>query len=200
MINIFLIRHMETKWNEELRYIGSTDLALTEFGIANAAKLAEYLKLEKIDRVYSSGLIRSIQTADALANGDALKIEKMTELNEIDFGLWEGLTHQEIVSKYPREMAKWLEDPKSIKIPGGENWTVFEDRVVRGLDRIVKVGRGTIAIVTHGGPIKVMCGQALLIPPERYWQIYQDKGAVNQLTYNEGLFRIVKLNDTCYRR
>lgn len=200
MLKLILVRHTETKWNKELRYIGRTDLELTEAGLKNAALLAKHLENKKIDRVYSSDMRRAKQTAKAIADLHDLPVDSLPELNEVDFGDWEGLTHVEISEKYNGLIDSWLADPLHVQIPKGETWTAFERRVHIALEKIIDNTRGAALVVTHGGPIKVIIGAVLRIPPSSYWQIYQDKGAINIIKFEDNRPRVALLNDTCYRK
>lgn len=201
MLKLILIRHAETIWNEELRYIGSTDLELSELGRKNASLAADYLASEKIDAIFSSDLRRAVETAAAIAAPHELPVTTLPELREIDFGDWEGLTHTEISQKYEDLIGEWLADPLAAVIPAGEKWPDFERRVTGGLQKVIdSLANGTAAVITHGGPIKAIIGSILKIPPSSYWQIYQDKGAINVIGYDENRARLVLMNDTCYRK
>ncbi len=201
MTEIMLIRHMETEWNEQLRYIGRTDLSLSDFGRENAVRLKKFLGDTKFKKLYSSSLKRARETAAIIDTSQNLELESLENLSEVDFGDWEGLTHPEILDSFKEEMNSWLNDPSKEQIPGGENWSEFENRVLSEFNRILAANKeGTIAIVTHAGPIKVILGNILDVPPKRYWQIFQDKGAINTIRVEKGRRWIVTVNDTCYRR
>ena len=140
-------------------------------------------------------------TASIIRGGKDVAVESLEKFNEVDFGEWEGLTHHEILEKYEKVMASWISDPSKEQIPGGEDWGAFEQRVISEFERILDItGQGRIAIVTHAGPIKIILGNILEVPSNRYWQIYQDKGATNTIRVADERRWIVTVNDTCYRR
>ena len=199
MIKLILVRHTETIWNEEFRYIGSTDMDLSPLGEKHAAMMAAYLGAEDVEAIFASDMNRARQTAAAIAAYHDIKTKYLSELREVGFGAWEGLTYGEIKENYSQIIDDWLDDPLNVTMPGGESWSAFESRVEAGLKKVLDSGiNGTIIIVTHGGPIKVIIGQALGIPASSYWQIYQDKGAINEIHYGGGRPRLSLLNDRCY--
>jgi len=201
MFKIILARHAETIWNEQLRYIGVTDLELSPLGLENAALLAGHLAGSDIETILSSDMNRAVQTATAVAGLLGLDVVREPLLNEIDFGSWEGLTHEEIVAAFPRESAEWIRDPFAVDIPAGEPWPEFADRVRRGWQDIIDHPRtGTVLIVTHAGVIKTILGAILGLSSDEWWRIYQDKGALNHLVVDNGRVHISRVNDTDYRR
>ncbi len=203
MLNVVLARHAETIWNEQLRYIGRTDLDLSPLGRANAEAFAAHLKDYRFDAIYASGMKRALQTAGPVAENSNLLVASEPLLNEIDFGLWEGLTHDEIAAAYPGLVDQWLGDPFTVEIPGGEPWPAFADRVVRGWAGITQTvsagGPRHILVVTHAGCIKVILGRILGLDSNSWWQIHQDKGALNHIAISGGKARIIRINDTDYR-
>lgn len=201
MIKLILVRHTETKWNEERRYIGRTDLGLSRLGKKNAHLMADYFKDETLTAIYSSAMRRAKQTAMSIAAYHNLPVKETRSLNEFDFGDWEGLTHEEISDSYSQLINSWIQDPLAAEVPGGERWRSFETRVHKGVSEIINNEReGLVVVVSHGGPIKVIIGSILKIPASSYWQVHQDKGAINAISYDNGRNQLLLLNDTCYRR
>lgn len=203
MLKLVLARHAETVWNEQLRYIGRTDLDLSPLGRSNAELLAAHLKETRFDMVYSSAMKRAKQTAEPIAKAQKLPLQTEALLNEIDFGYWEGLTHDEIASAYPDLVDQWMGDPFTVDIPGGEPWPSFAERVERGWAKIARTDQPTrprnILIVTHAGCIKAILGRILGLDSKVWWQIYQDKGALNHIVVDQGSACVIRINDTDYR-
>lgn len=76
-------------------------------------------------------------------------------LRELNFGTWEGHTHDEIIRR--ASYRRWLEDPLSVTPPGGESVLHLARRVRRCVAEIVRRHpNGTVALVTHGGVIRVL--------------------------------------------
>jgi len=201
MRKLYLVRHMETAWNEQQRYIGVTDLPLSEAGVKNAQLLAEFLKTKPIKKLFSSQMLRARQTANFLAK--KLNCPLMVEplLNEINFGCWEGLTFNEIAAAYGELSKVWLINPFAVTIPGGEGWDSFVFRVRKGWEKVKKACLNESVLVTHAGCIKLILSWELNLELEKGWQIKQDKGAVNILDLDkEGQAKVLALNSTAYRR
>ena len=100
MIKIGIIRHGSTTWNVEGRAQGNSDIPLDEEGLLGANKLAERLKKENWDIVYSSNLMRAKQTANIIAVKSGIPIYLDPRLREVGGGLIEGTTEDERVLKW----------------------------------------------------------------------------------------------------
>jgi len=179
MIKLIFIRHTETEWNKQKKYLGKTDVALSRKGIKQSEIISHYLKGKKITAVYSSGLKRAYQTASIIAEKHSLKVKKDERLDEIDFGDWEGMTFSQVQKKYPRLAKKYISVPLDTKIPKGESFFKFKSRINRSLKEILNKAKGTVVIVSHGGVNRVIFCDLLKIPFSHFWQIKQDLGAIN---------------------
>ena len=157
-MRLILVRHGSTAWNEEGKYQGTVDVPLSDKGRQEAEMVAERLRHEKIDAVYSSNLRRARETAEIIARPHGLPVQVVDELGEINFGDWEGLTAQEIKDKFGEEAYRtWLEDPVNADISGGDRITDFAERVIRGFDRIIQAHQDdTVVVATHGGALMVL--------------------------------------------
>ena len=192
---LILIRHGETDYNAEKKYYGFSDPLLNNTGIWQANRLYERLKTEKIDKVYSSGLKRARYTAEIVFKNSEIKI--FSDLREMNFGIFEGLHHSEIMEKYSQIYTSWIENPLNIKIPKGEAFKSFKKRVLLILKSIIAENTGlTVAIITHGGPIKIFLNEIFKEEPEKFWTIKQDSAALNIIDYVGGTRpEIVTSND-----
>lgn len=116
---LYLVRHGETTWHAENRYAGSTDVALTEVGTAQAERLARWAETHPIDAVYASGLSRAVITATPSATALGLVISVDPALREVDFGKGEGLTSTEMLASFPDAAARFRDSPATFPLPGG---------------------------------------------------------------------------------
>lgn len=96
MTKLIFVRHAKTDWNKSGRIQGRSDIPLAESSIPEVRAAAERLKGRKIDAVYSSPLIRAVQTAELLTEGRGLTVIKDVRLIERDFGEYDGKTYEEI--------------------------------------------------------------------------------------------------------
>ena len=181
MIKLILIRHPETDWNKQKRYMGSADIPLNNKGKKQARIIAGYFKNKDISVIYSSKLKRTLETAELIAKPHNLKVKEDRRLNEINFGEWEGMTFEQIKKKHPGLAREYLLKPQNIKIPGGESFKEFKNRVSASLEEILAHEEGNVAIVAHGGVNRVIICELLKIPFSRLWQIKQDNGAINKI-------------------
>ncbi len=153
-MTIFLIRHGETTGDIEDRYGGAYDDRLTEQGRAQLAETATRLLGKTIDRMYVSTLTRARESADIILETIPTPVEYLDGLRERDYGVLGGLTKAEVLANYP-EAVELHKDPANTD-PEGESQADFIKRVVDTFETIRHSGHESVAIVAHGGPIKVI--------------------------------------------
>ncbi|MFJ6796703.1 histidine phosphatase family protein [Streptomyces sp. NPDC091268] len=159
---IVLWRHGQTAWNLERRFQGSTDIELTQTGVAQARRAARLLASLKPDAIIASDLRRASATAAELAAVTGLPVTHSAALRETYAGEWQGLTHDEIVEKYGEQYAAWRRG-EPVRRGGGELETEVADRaapvVLSYVDRLPP--NGTLVVVSHGGAIRTTIGRLL---------------------------------------
>ncbi|MGW2475689.1 histidine phosphatase family protein [Streptomyces sp. NPDC001665] len=159
---IVLWRHGQTAWNLERRFQGSTDIELTETGVAQARRAARLLASLKPDAIVASDLRRAAATAAELSAITGLDVVHDAGLRETYAGAWQGLTHEEIVERYGEQYAAWKRG-EPVRRGGGELETEVADRaapVVLGHAEKLPDG-GTLVVVSHGGTIRTTIGRLL---------------------------------------
>lgn len=160
-MSILLARHGETDWNIAKRVQGTTDIPLNENGKKQARLLYESLEKEKIKlcRVYSSRQERALETARIVSSGYQIPVEVIPGLEEMNYGLFEGHTWEEIEILYPDEFMKWQSDKRYNKTPGGESYQDLLERLFSALGQIMKETKEDIdsgryvLVLTHGAVI-----------------------------------------------
>lgn len=199
MTRIFLIRHGETEWNAEGKYISFTDKDLSDKGLAQAEAVAKRLAEESLETVFVSPRSRALQTAEYVAQRHSYKPVILPELDEINFGDWEGLTFKDIEERYPGLLERWIDDPSQIPIPEGEPWKRFAGRVRKGFERMT-AGReeGALAVVSHGGTIRAVLIEMLGLEPAVFGRITIEHGAVTVLDVHREWAFLRYLNDACH--
>ena len=180
---LLLIRHGETAWNAEHRIQGQLDIPLSPLGILQAAQLAECLASEPIDAVYSSELSRAWLTAAPVAAQLGLDVTAEPRLRERSFGIFEGLTLDEIATRYPVEFAQWRARDAAWRPRGGETGRQLIDRVLAAVTEIAARHSGrTVVLVSHGGVLDVIYRAARSL----HWHAPREhqmlNAAVNRLT------------------
>ena len=177
---IYLIRHGEVQWNKENTFVGSTDLPLDSTGLHQAARLAEYLEDKALSAIYSSDLIRAMQTAKAIAERVRLSVTPIPELREFDYGEWEGVAEAKVISRYPDLYKQWRADSVGVKVPGGESFGELRDRAFPEFCRIAEAHQQeTAAIVGHKSVNRMILCCLLRIDVNLYKRIGQVNAAVN---------------------
>lgn len=162
-IKLYLLRHGETVWNKQKKIQGQLNSPLTEEGIEKLKKTAETLERTDFQGVYTSHMERTVETAGIILDKNRknmekpVKIEKMRELNEIHFGIWQGKTYEEIKKEYPQEYDNYFNSPDKYRarVIGGEDLSEGLERFLGGMEKIVsfektRSGSGKILIITHG--------------------------------------------------
>jgi alpha-ribazole phosphatase len=154
---IYLIRHGQTAWNAEGRWQGTMDVPLGATGHEQARQLAVSLQDRSITAIYSSDLTRARTTAEPLAQIKHLPIHQEARLQEINFGVFQGMTHEEIRQKYPVEERALFTNYMDSAAPEGESRRQMQARVFSVWQEILANEAGPeIVIVTHGGPVRLL--------------------------------------------
>jgi probable phosphoglycerate mutase len=192
---LFLARHGETEFNRANRFCGQADSPLTEHGRDEARRNGQVLSTVLRDalgdafgdaaglRLVSSPLKRAMTTARIIRTElghDDLPIATDDRLREISFGAWEGLTLDEIESRYPREWAARVADRWHTPAPGGESYADVATRAGRWLGE----AHGTTLVVTHGAVDRILRGLYLGLAPDEICKLPEPQDEVFRL--NDG--------------
>lgn len=180
MGRFIIVRHGQTKGTETQRYYGRTDMPLTKTGVDQIGRVRKNLNGCPVDYIYTSPLRRCMQTAEILRWGRYVPIEISRNIVEIDFGSWEGLTIPQMKKRNPKRFNNWLYDFTNFKMPNGESVRDMIKRVEKFWRNIIDMhNEGTILIVTHGGPAKVIIMNVLGLPMKNFWHLHVGTGSVS---------------------
>ncbi|WP_255951693.1 histidine phosphatase family protein [Streptomyces odontomachi] len=167
---LILWRHGQTAWNLERRFQGSMDVPLTEEGAGQARRSARLLASLHPDAIIASDLSRAVATAAELARVTGLEVTYDEALRETYAGVWQGLTHEEIIASYGDQYAAWKRG-EPVRRGGGELETEVADRaapvVLRHAEKLPD--DGTLVVVSHGGTIRTTIGRLLGLEPP-HWE------------------------------
>src|SRR5438034_699077 len=114
---------------------------------------ADWLPLQPVrfTALYSSDLSRAAQTTTTIGDRLGLHPEFSSELREIFCGRWQGLSVQDVESRYPGQLAEWRDKVDRFTLPGGECVLDVQKRTFAFYHRILERHRGeAIIIVSHG--------------------------------------------------
>jgi broad specificity phosphatase PhoE len=162
--------------------------------VAEAQDLALALAAIPFAAVYTSPVERAVETARAVAAAHGLVPIEVADLREIEFGDVEGLDFD----RYPRQLqTELLNEPLSVRFPGGETYGELRMRVCRALDELVgRHSDESVLVVTHAGSIRVALAAWLGIASEAIFRIDQRTASVNVVDWVEGTPIVRLLNGT----
>ncbi len=198
MTRILLVRHGHVAWHSPERFRGRADLALSDLGLRQIERTAQQIAARcRPNAVYTSPLSRCVATAEAIAAPFGLVPQPQPGLLDIDYGEWQGLTHEEARARWPEEAALWFRLPHLAAIPGGESLAALAARASTALrDILRRHGQGTIVVVGHDAVNRALLLFALGLPLSRYWQIEQSACGIDDLSFENGDFLIRAINET----
>ncbi len=198
MRRLYILRHGETQWNKEEIFRGTKDIPLNERGLKQAELAGKYFKDKDIQHIFSSPLKRALETAQAVGKEIEKRIEVMDEFTDINFGIWEGLTVEEVKRLYGDDFALWRRSPEKLSVEGGETLQMVRQRVSKGLERIERSGYESILIVTHRVLCKVIAMYLLNIGNEHFWDMKFDPASITLMERDKDRFVLTFSNDTCH--
>lgn len=154
MATLVVVRHGEAEGNYSHRFIGQSQMQLTDEGHRQAEVLAARLSSLPVTRLVSSDLLRSTATLEPLSRVAGLAVETDSRLREIDNGEWTGLLPEEIRQGWPEMWADYVAG-MDVPRPGGERWIDVARRVIPVAEELVS-GDGTVVVASHGGPVLIL--------------------------------------------
>ncbi len=166
---IYLVRHGESELNRDKRISGQLDSPLSREGMRESLALAEQFRGVRLTAIYTSALMRTIETAKPTAFAHRLTIYPRKTLNELHMGILQG-RHRD--DRDPEARSLWEERKKDkihYRVPGGETFAELAERATRCLNEILAAeAGGTILIVGHRATNRALFG-TLLNWPEEQW-------------------------------
>lgn len=197
MGKIYLIRHGQTDSNAGKSFQGRIDNPLNKVGLREAELMAEYMSQLPLNAIYSSSLLRARQTAEALSKRCNLPYKPMDLLQEASFGEWEGVSFKELWEKYPQEMELFMTKPGEFTPPGGLSFLDSQRRWKEAIKLILEEqGQDkNIAIVAHGGMIRVILCTLLDCPLNSLWKFTVHNVSVSTVINWDGNMILDTIND-----
>lgn len=196
---ILLIRHGETDWNLGMRIQGETDIPLNARGRAQAQRVAQALAEEELHHVVTSDLSRAHATGAPLAQATGAALRQDAGLRERAFGIFEGLSFEEIEQRHPEGAERWRRRDPDFGPEGGETLQAFYERSVAAAERLSAAHAGqSIALVAHGGVLDCLYRAATRLPLQapRTWQV--PNASINRLLWSPEGFTLVGWNDEAH--
>ena len=158
---LYFLRHGQTDSSRDDTFCGSgLDPELTADGQKMAQLFADSYRATKWRAIYCSPLRRGLTTAEPLATAIGMKPQARTELVEIAYGKWEGLTRDQVARDFHDDYIGWLADPAWHTPTGGESATAIARRGLRLIEEIrANQDDGNVLVVSHKATIRIiLCG------------------------------------------
>ncbi len=193
---LYLVRHGESVYNAESRIQGHADVPLSELGRLQGEAVAEALAGVSVDAIYSSPLLRALDTARCIAGRHRVSLCTDPRLMEIDVGIFEGRLKSELVAENSPEFVRWLSGDDNFTIPGGESRRQLAERGCEALRSIAAYGHRAAVVVTHGGLLSATLRSILKLsqplPP-----FSLQNGSITRVAFDgAGEFSLLALNET----
>ena len=193
--HLYLVRHGETYFNIENRIGG--DSRLTEKGLKQAAALGKYFSKKEIPIIFTSGMKRTIQTAMPIkASQKKCALIPLPEFNEINSGICECMSYDEIRNTMPDVYKTRKKDKYNYVYPEGEGYVTMMERINRGINKVLYLSdiSKNIVIVGHRAANRMILSHFLFRREEDVPYIYipQDKFYYISVTQNKKLFQLKK--------
>ena len=195
---IYLVRHGETEWNRTHRFQGRNNQPLNQKGKEQAHALAVALKDVPLTAIYSSTLVRAMETAGFIKTfHPSLPIIEEKGLVEMELGDFDGMEAKTWAAQYPDFLKRWQEAPASVRMPGGENLQEVQYRALDAIERItLKSPPGTTLLLSSHNFVNltILC-HALEIPLDEFREVRQGTAALNVLHKQGERLSVEVIND-----
>lgn len=200
-MRLILVRHGKTDWNETGRCQGISDVPLNSAGIEQTEKLAFSLKDEKIDRIYSSNLVRAKVTAEKIAEYHSIEVNIREDLREMDQGIFEGLDFSYIQEKHSDVLEHWRKDPDTLQLPDGESLRGVQQRAFDAIADIKnRFGSQNIVVVSHNMVIGTLLCSFTGSPLKKLRNYIVDEASKSIVEIYDDRFVIISFNDIDHLR
>ncbi len=198
-LKLFLLRHGETEWNQTGRFQGITDVPLDPAGRRQADALSLSLRDEPLCAVYASPLSRARETAERVARPHGLAVQTVADLREMDLGELEGVDRDTFLTRFAAVASRWRESAWTVQMPGGESLPEVQKRMWRAVQQIVgRHAGGSVVAVAHNFANAVTLCKAAGLDISEYRQFRQSAAAKNLIEFQNGMCRVVLVNDVSH--
>ena len=197
-MKLYLLRHAQTLSNAQHKVQGSLQSDLSPLGWQQARACAQYFKNVKINFAYCSLLSRTHQTAtEILKYHEGVFLQETSQLNELNAGILEGTTPEEIAKLHPELLHPSGHINILTNIPKGENYGMVRDRTVPFFENLARLFEGkTILVVAHGAVNKIVLSWLLQKPQEYYYEFSQENACINEIEFKRGHWKGNKIEYT----
>lgn len=184
MKTILLIRHGQSTMNsDQNRLSGITDVGLTAFGVKQCGSLSRFFDSREVCRIYSSPLIRAVESTKLIFPNHTDRIKISQYLLELNYGIFEGRVGDSTDDDDPI-LRQWNINPGNLSFPGGDN---VADHAHRAYDGLISIGResesGCVACVSHRSTIRLIVALVLGLDLDHFRRLPCDNGSVTEVEF-----------------
>ncbi len=196
------LRHGQARNNVERVLAGrAKGYPLTDLGIKQAEKIADFLEPFKISAVYSSPVERAEQTASIVAKKLKLDYKIDERLTEIDMGHLSGMPYEQMFKKFGNIFLKFYEGHPVIEENKIETFASIKNRVLDLVEHASKKHNdGDVLFVTHMDPIKSMLSTTMQLKPESLYELIIRNASLTMFKKELGNLSILSINSMCPER
>ncbi|MDD2903538.1 MAG: histidine phosphatase family protein [Syntrophales bacterium] len=181
---LYLLRHGQVADGHTHLYHGNNDIELSPQGIKQLEQAGAQLQDVELAGVYASDLSRAVQGAEIICRGREIKPRTLPEFREIHFGVWEGLSFQEIAEQYPDHLQARFQDLANFRIPEGESLMDLKARALPALQGLIEAHyEQAFLLVAHAGLNRVILSEALGLSLQNLFRLDQNYGCLNIIDY-----------------
>ncbi len=196
---LIFVRHGETEWNVLGKFQGFQDSPLTETGLQQTLAVGKRFKKIECDHLYSSDLGRAYQTAQPISEATGQAIITDPALREKNLGIFEGLTSETLLERYPEEYERFQKLEPDYAVPGSESAQQFYERSITAFQNLADSHpEQTIVVVTHGGCLGNLFRFLFNLPFEIPRRFAVPNTSLNTVTYREGFWRLESWGDVAH--
>mgnify|MGYP001545321135 FL=1 len=184
--HLYILRHGQTDYNLNRKIQGrGINAPLNDTGRWQASRVAEVLREKPLERLYSSGMDRAIQTAEVIAEVKGLQNTPYTELDEMDFGRLEGLDYNDEQVELQWMLQEWSKGNGDARATGGESAVeVFERANTKFQELLASAGPNeSLAFVLHGRLIRILMSQWMSLGYEGMSRFAHHNACINYLKW-----------------
>lgn len=190
---ILLIRHGQTDWNQDGRWQGVLPIGLNAEGRQQAKRLAQHLRERPIAQIISSDLPRAFETAQAVADVHGLTVQSDERWREFNLGIFQALTRDEIIDRYPTEWETFRTRYWDYVLPNGESRSMLRQRVYEAFESLATSHQGPeIVVLSHGGALKTLLISLFEEDPSLH-NIHLENTSITIVERNHTSWKLVEL-------
>lgn len=185
MGRLILVRHGETEENKKGVFFGWLDPSLNETGVVQGYEAKKKLEKYNYSKIYSSPLKRAFETCEII-NYKKIPVQVVDDIKELNFGIFEGYSYEEIVQKYPTQEKIASENWQEYHFETGESPKSLQERVVKFVEENLDLQNEDTVLVTHWGVICSILSYYLSKELDSYWKFKIKNGGIAVLEFSDG--------------